>query len=526
MASHCDDTPHALVVPHAAHGHAVACVLLSESLAALGFKVSLVYFSTFYARMTETNRVVMPIQTPDDRGNASIFKRITSSDGIVGDKRATYIPLNWGIGATHYQVHNRSPCSSNGFEGEGGRGQICVYVVDDGLVPGQFLRYFSVAPAVKENLFKLILDLREQGSPPTCLISDSFIPWTLQVAQHARIPRIEFWTCNAMAHLLFFNLDSLYSDGIFPIKGSPNQWKSETPIMLSHIPGLPPFPAELIPEDLRFVDSSNYFAQFFHQVNSCLKFGERILVHSMLELEPDAFKAFELQGLHAYAVGPLYRHRSRHDTKHTECMSWLSMQADRSVIYASFGTADRVSIQDLRELAMGLEASGQPFLWVLREDPRRMEGLPQLLPDGFLERNRGKGLIVSWAPQVEVLAHRAIGGFLSHCGWNSILESFWEGVPMLCCACHAEQRLNSHYVCNVWGTGLEIERTDTGGIKRSFVELSVKALLWSEEGSKVRSRVEEIVHLVKRTCQPGGESFSNLQIFYDDMRALCTKPLP
>ncbi|MCO5594254.1 hypothetical protein L7F22_048281 [Adiantum nelumboides] len=511
MASRCDDAPHALVIPHAAHGHNVACVLLSESLAALGFKVSLIYFSSSYARMTHSDRIVLPMPLPDDKGNISSCGADLSSTGF-GD--VISIPTDSSRGITYSQVQNPS------LGGQDGRDRIHVYVVDDGVAPGQFLGFFSVAPAMKENLYKLFLDLQAQGSPPTCLISDSFLPWTLEVAQQAGIPRVEFWTSNAMAHLLFFNLDSLYAKGIFPIKGSPNLWKSETPVMLSHIPGLPPFPSELIPEDLRFVDSTNYFAQFFHEVNSCLNFSERILVHSMLELEPDAFKAFELQGLQAYAVGPLFRHKNKHDTEESECISWLNMQADSSVIYAAFGSADRMSEQDLRELAMGLEASGQPFLWVMRVDPRRMEGLPQVLPDGFLERTKGKGLIVSWAPQVEVLAHRAVGGFLSHCGWNSILESFWEGVPMLCCACHAEQRLNSHYVCNVFGAGLEIERTDMGGIKKSFVEHAVKALLQSEEGLKVRSRAQEIMDLVKKTCQPGGQSFANLQKLYDDMRAL------
>ncbi|KAI5074384.1 hypothetical protein GOP47_0010345 [Adiantum capillus-veneris] len=360
----------------------------------------------------------------------------------------------------------RSASSSSGCDGHRDRDKICVYVVED-----------SIAP----------------GLPP-------YMP-------HLRL------------------LCSLDAPGILPIKGSPNQWKSETPVMLNHIPGLPPFPVELIPADLRFVNSSKYFAKFFNYVHSCLKFGERILIHSVLELEPDAFKALELQGLHAYGIGPLFEHRKKHDSdEQAGCKSWLTLQGESSVIYVAFGSATRLSVEDIQELAIGLEASGKPFLWVMREDPHRMGEPLQALPDGFLERTRGRGLIVSWAPQVEVLAHKAVGGFLSHCGWNSILESFWEGVPMLCCASHAEQRLNSHYVCNVWGAGLEMGRTDKGGIGRRFVEFGVKALFQSDEGSKARSKAQEIMHLAKRTCQPAGQSFDNLQKFYDDMKALCKKP--
>ncbi|KAI5059695.1 hypothetical protein GOP47_0026014 [Adiantum capillus-veneris] len=121
------------------------------------------------------------------------------------------------------------------------------------------------------------------------------------------------------------------------------------------------------------------------------------------------------------------------DNAQTECLSWLNLQAESSVIYVAFGSLAKLSVEEIQELAVGLEASGSPFLWVIREDAVTMEELPQVLPEGFLERTRGKGMIISWAPQVRVLAHKAVGGFLSHCGWNSTVESLWAGVPLLCC---------------------------------------------------------------------------------------------
>ncbi|MCO5603825.1 hypothetical protein L7F22_057978 [Adiantum nelumboides] len=98
------------------------------------------------------------------------------------------------------------------------------------------------------------------------------------------------------------------------------------------------------------------------------------------------------------------------------------------------------------------------------------------------------------------------------------------GVPILCCPRFAEQRLNCHYLCNVWDAGLELECTETGGLERSFVDLGVQALLHNEEGHKARSKAQEIMHLIVRTSKDGGQFFTNLKKLYDDMRALCSQP--
>ncbi|KAH7415629.1 hypothetical protein KP509_14G054300 [Ceratopteris richardii] len=131
-------------------------------------------------------------------------------------------------------------------------------------------------------------------------------------------------------------------------------------------------------------------------------------------------------------------------------------------------------------------------------------------------------MIVSWAPQVEVLSHTAVGGFLSHCGWNSTLESLGAGVPMLCCPRFAEQRLNCHYVCEKWGAGVQMMRTDTGGLERTHVETGIKALLHGEEGLKARDNSQRIMVLTKKAHEEGGKSLASLRRFYDDMRALCS----
>ncbi|MCO5571235.1 hypothetical protein L7F22_024971 [Adiantum nelumboides] len=517
MGTSSDATPHALVVPSSGQGHVVGAMLLSQSLAALGFKVSFIYFSSYHARLKERNRLVLP--SLELRGDLLLTSNCRG-DGS-SDNASSHRITTTALTMVSNDIEVRNTSSAMASNGRSGGGKIFLHVVEDGFAPGDIDKHFFVTAAMKENLFNLIVELREQVHPPTCLISDSFIPWTLEVTQRAGIPRIELWTSNAMAHLLISHLTILYSEGIFPEKGSPTQWMRETPLMLSHIPGLPPFSSELTPKDLRFADSSNFFVQFCHKIASCVKSGERLLINSLLELEPAAFKAYEVQGVSVYAIGPLPTQTTTEDNDQTECLSWLDLQAESSVVYVAFGSSAKFSVEEIQELAVGLEASGSAFLWVIREDSVKMEELPEVLPEGFLERTNGKGMIIGWAPQVKVLAHKAVGGFLSHCGWNSTVESLWAGVPILCCPRFAEQRVNCHYLCNVWGAGLELRRTETGGLDRSFVQLGVKALLQSEEGHKTRSKAREIMHIIEKTSQQGGQSFTNLQRLYDDMRALC-----
>ncbi|KAD6796532.1 hypothetical protein E3N88_07428 [Mikania micrantha] len=139
------------------------------------------------------------------------------------------------------------------------------------------------------------------------------------------------------------------------------------------------------------------------------------------------------------------------------CLSWLDKHPSNSVLYVSFGSVVRVKKSQFLEIAWGLANSNQPFLWVVR--PGSIEGSEWLehLPDGFLESIvEGKGYISKWAPQQDVLAHPATGGFWTHSGWNSTLESICEGVPMICSPSFGDQLPNARYVSNVWKIGVQL----------------------------------------------------------------------
>ncbi|GJR98004.1 UDP-glycosyltransferase 76H1-like protein [Tanacetum coccineum] len=150
----------------------------------------------------------------------------------------------------------------------------------------------------------------------------------------------------------------------------------------------------------------------------------------------------------------------------TSCIAWLDKQGPKSVIYKSFGSLATLDTQVLTEMAWGLANSNHQFLWAVRPGSVSGSEWIEFVPDGFIEKTKGRGLIVKWAPQKEILAHFAVGGFWSHCGWNSTLESISEGIPMLCQPFIVDQGVNARYVTHVWKIGLELECFERGEIER------------------------------------------------------------
>lgn len=203
-----------------------------------------------------------------------------------------------------------------------------------------------------------------------------------------------------------------------------------------------------------------------------------------------------------------------------ECLDWLDKQAPNSVIYVSFGTTTAMTDEEAREIAVGLEQSKQKFVWVVRDadrtdifagESRRIE-----LPEGFEERAREDGIVVrDWAPQLEILAHRSVGGFMSHCGWNSCLESFAMGVPMAAWPMHSDQPTNAIFVAEILRVGVEVREW---GRRREVVEAAavknaVERLMASEEGDKMRTRAAEVGAAVKRSMEEGGEGCMEIESF-------------
>nr|CAB3458304.1 unnamed protein product [Digitaria exilis] len=234
----------------------------------------------------------------------------------------------------------------------------------------------------------------------------------------------------------------------------------------------------------------------------------------------DTIKIGERRMPPVYCVGPLLvvgaGAGSESKEKH-ECLPWLDGQSA-----ASIGAATH-SPEQFREIAAGLERSGHRFLWVVRA-PHHAEPdvvIDELLPDGFLERTKGRGIVVKlWAPQVEVLHHKATGGFVTHCGWNSVLEGVTAGVPMLCWPMYAEQKMNKVFMVEEAGIGVEVVGWQQGLVTAEEVEAKVRLVLESEDGEQLRARVAAHKDAAAMAWEDGGSSRAAFAQFLSDVDGL------
>ncbi|AQL00708.1 Anthocyanidin 5,3-O-glucosyltransferase [Zea mays] len=253
-----------------------------------------------------------------------------------------------------------------------------------------------------------------------------------------------------------------------------------------------------------------------------------ILVNSFEWLESRALEA--LRGGHClpgrstpkiYCVGPLVDGGGSGTEGNGErhaCLAWMDGQPRQSVVFLCFGSLGAFSAAQLKETARGLERSGHRFLWAVRSPSEDQDSgepdLEALLPDGFLERTRGRGLVLkNWAPQTQVLRHEAVGAFVTHCGWNSVLEAAMSGVPMICWPLYAEQRLNKVHVVEEMKVGVVMEGYDEELVTADEVEAKVRLVMESEEGKKLRERTATAKEMAADAIKQGGSSYVELGEF-------------
>lgn len=238
--------------------------------------------------------------------------------------------------------------------------------------------------------------------------------------------------------------------------------------------------------------------------------ADGVFVNTWHDLEPVTIASFldpknlgqVMRGVPVYPVGPLVR-PAEAGLKH-EVLDWLDLQPKESVVYVSFGSGGALTAEQTIELADGLELTGHRFVWVVRppaeDDPSasmfdktKNETEPlDFLPNGFLDRTKDIGLVVrTWAPQEEILAHESTGGFVTHCGWNSVLESIVNGVPMVAWPLYSEQKMNAWMVSEELKIASRVNAAD-GIVKKEEIVEMVKRVMDEEEGKEMRKNVKEL----------------------------------
>ncbi|CAN6211718.1 unnamed protein product [Urochloa humidicola] len=292
------------------------------------------------------------------------------------------------------------------------------------------------------------------------------------------------------------------------------------------VPGLPLVPASCLPTGLenRKIPTYRWFLYNGRRYTE----ASGIIVNTVAELEPRVLGAIAdgrcTPGIRAppvYTIGPVIRFSPSGEKAAHECVRWLDSQPPASVVFLCFGGKGSFTAPQAHEIARGLERSGHRFLWVLRGRPEPGNKLPtdgnlaELLPADFMEKTKGRGLV--WpakAPQKEILAHAAVGGFVTHGGWNSILESLWLGVPMVPWPLGAEQHYNAFTLVADMGVAVSmgVDRKRNNFVEAAELERAVKALMdGGEAARKVRERAMEMKAACRKAVEEGGSSSLALQ---------------
>ncbi|KAF4384674.1 hypothetical protein CsatB_011006 [Cannabis sativa] len=250
--------------------------------------------------------------------------------------------------------------------------------------------------------------------------------------------------------------------------------------------------------------------------------AEGIILNSFKELEPGAIEAL-LRNPEPpiYPVGPMVNMSPRKNDAESSslCLAWLEKQPRGSVLFVSFGSGGTHSLEQIKEIALGLEMSGQRFLWVVRKpfQVKKEDGTTyfdrnekpsfDFLPDGFLDRTKEVGMVMHpWAPQAQILAHPSTAGFMSHCGWNSSLESVVNGVPVVAWPLYAEQKMNAIVLSEEMKVALRPKARENGFVEKEEIAKVVKSLIKGEEGKELRNRIGKLKEAAAKTLSPHGAS--------------------
>ncbi|CAN1178210.1 7-deoxyloganetin glucosyltransferase [Linum perenne] len=358
--------------------------------------------------------------------------------------------------------------------------------------------------------------MSENGWPPvSCIVADGMMPFPLGVAKEIGVPSLSYWTFPACAFMGFSQYRSLYEQGVTPFKDESYKTNGDLDKAIE-VPGMKNMRLRDLPDFFQTTDPNEPLLQNLIIGTDAVNIASALVIHTYEAFEADVLAAINaLYPNRVYTIGPmqLILNQIKESNplgidsirynlweEEPECLRWLDSKPPNSVIYVNFGSIAVMSKENLIEFGMGLVNSDVYFLWVIRPD--LVSGESATFPPEFEEKVKKLGFISGWCPQEEVLNHSAVGGFLTHCGWGSIIETATAGVPVLCWPFFADQPTNCKFSCMDWGIGMEIEKN----VKREDLEELVRELMNGKKGEKMRNKAQEWARLAREATGPGGSS--------------------
>ncbi|KAH0997599.1 hypothetical protein GBA52_021463 [Prunus armeniaca] len=410
----------------------------------------------------------------------------------------------------------------HGFIGSDPKSDNIRFATLPNVIPSELVRandfpgFFEAVNTALEAPFERLLDGLEAEAPPvSAVVADSFVDWAVRVGNRRNIPVASLWTMSASVFTVLHSFELLKQKGHFPADLSERGDE-----IIDYIPGINTTSVADLPTVFFGDNHQKVLHIAIETVAQVVEKAKYLLFTSVHELEPQVFDTFKTKfALPVYPIGPTIPHFELYKSlpiNHNDglgYLNWLDSQPKQSVLYVSLGSFLSVSKAQMDEIVAGVQNSGVRFLWVARGDASKLK-------DGVGD----KGLVVPWCDQLRVLCHDSIGGFWSHCGWNSILEAVYAGLPILTCPIFWDQVPNAKQIVEDWKIGYRVLKKNVGAehehlvtreeiaeLVQRFMDLEIK------EGKEMRERARQLEETCHRAIAEGGSSDTNLDAFIKDI---------
>ncbi|XP_065880507.1 7-deoxyloganetin glucosyltransferase-like [Euphorbia lathyris] len=430
------------------------------------------------------------------------------------------------------EYNHRRLLKSRGPESMDGRPNFRFETIPDGLPPpseeaaDSTQDVPSLCASTKKNCLapfrNLLSKLKNSTEVPavSCIVSDCIMGFTMEASQQLKIPNFLLWTASVCSYVGFLQYRTLIQKGFVPLKDASYLTNGYLETEIDWIRGMEGIPLKALPSFFRTTDLEDVMLSFAMVEVENARNASGVIFNTFDELEDQVL--MHLSSIipnPIYTVGPLQfliRNQGEENNlnnirtnlwkEQSSCLKWLDSKQPKSVIYVNFGSITTMTSEQLVEFAWGLANSKKEFLWIIRPDVVNDESA--IVPVEFLEEIKERGFLGSWCQQEEVLSHSAIGGFLTHGGWNSTLESLCGDVPMICWPFFSDQMTNSWFCQNKWRMGMEIG----GDVNRNEIEKLVNELMNGDGGKEMRKNAMEWKSKAEMaTSTPTGSSYMNFE---------------